>query len=108
MSHPPGAHTLPWKKQLPSLLLPSLLRGVPALDGEGNEMLWPYKASLCYLVMSYRLQVNEGKGMECPDQQVVCFLDNIAQSAKGRLVMGASLSPQQPFTGPPFLLNLLV
>lgn len=40
-------------------------------------------------------------------QQVVCFVDNIAQSAKGRLVMGASLAPEQPSAGPPFLLNLL-
>lgn len=45
--------------------------------------------------------------MECSAQQVVCFFDNIAQSAKGRLVMGASLSPQQPSAEPPFLLNLL-
>ena len=94
VSHPPGAHTLLWKKQLPSLLLPSLFHHVPALDSEGNEMLWLYKPSLCYLVMSSRLQVNEGKGMKCPVQQVVCFVDNIAQSAKVRLVMGASLSPQ--------------
>lgn len=56
VSHPPGAHTPPWKKQLPSLFLPSLLCRIPALDGEGNEVLWPYKPSLCYLVMSYRLR----------------------------------------------------